>query len=118
MQLHIVSFSYKTGIPTKFDKIYDCRSLLNPYSPYRELNGLHGDVQEFVLKEPLTTNLIEKAKQNTIRLIEQFQPQIFIGFGCIGGKHRSVVLAETLGKFFRSKGASVEIFHRELRQFT
>ena len=118
MKLNIVSFGFRHGKPN-FDKVYDCRTIANPHrnSRLKELNGMNEDVATFVFDDPEAWKLHDRAVIAIYEMVEDFTPQMYVGFGCVGGKHRSVALAQQVAKTVRLKGVDTTIFHRELREF-
>ncbi|MGV6840385.1 MAG: RNase adapter RapZ [Planktomarina sp.] len=120
MHVHIHSFSYKRGIPMGLDTVFDCRFLKNPHwdPNLRPLDGRNGLVQDFVA----TDNRFAEFSQKVLELldltlpahVEEGKSHVSIGFGCSGGKHRSVTLAEMVFKALDNKNWRVTIHHREL----
>jgi UPF0042 nucleotide-binding protein len=102
----IVSFSYRLGAPKIVDMRIDCRVLPNPHSDpaLRHLNGLDPKVQAYVKEAVETEDLVQRGYLAACH-------GKTVGFGCIGGKHRSVVLAELLGAKLRSEGRDVTVEH-------
>ena len=100
LQTSIVSFGYKHGLPLDVDLVFDCRFLPNPHwvDELRPLTGADPRVRDYVMGLPETAELLEK----TLSLLEYVVPKyeregksyLTIAFGCTGGMHRSVVLAE------------------------
>ena len=114
------SFSYKKGIPRNIDMIFDCRFLKNPYwnSKLRESNGLSKLVQEFVCETTEFITFFSKVSSLIKFLIPQVQKegksQFSIGFGCTGGKHRSVVLVSKMTEALEIHGYNILTKHRDL----
>ncbi len=123
----INSFSYKkSGIPLDFSEngggfVFDCRALPNPgrYVELQNFNGLDKPVIDFFKDKP-EINLFEK---HTFQLIHQSVENylyrkfshLMVSFGCTGGQHRSVYLAEQLKKYLETLfNVEVTIRHREL----
>ena len=116
----IQSFSYKRGLPRSVDMVFDCRFLANPYwePSLRGLNGTDAKVATFVKAD---TRFAAFAKQiNDLSLLilpacrDEGKSYMSFAFGCTGGQHRSVVMAETLALRLAEEGWQVSIRHREL----
>lgn len=119
LALSIQSFSYKRGLPRGIDMVFDVRFLRNPYwnPELRGLTGMDPEVQAHVAEDPRFTPFLEKVSDLTEMLlpayIEEGKAHLSIGFGCTGGQHRSVTLAERLGRTLAEAGWQVSIRHRE-----
>ncbi len=122
LMLSVISFGYRFGIPQQCDLVMDVRFLPNPYfvPELKELSGLDLKVRNFVLKRKDTQIFIAQYK----RLLEILLPKYLkegksylgIAFGCTGGKHRSVSLAEYFKSYFEKKGYSVHLDHRDVNK--
>ena len=120
MQTTVMSFGYKHGVPTEADLVFDCRFLPNPHwvSDLRPKTGLDQEVRNYVLEQPLTVSFME----HTLPLFEFLIPSyveegkayLTIAFGCTGGRHRSVSLAEEFGRILTNSGHSLRTRHRDL----
>lgn len=114
------SFSYKRGIPRSVDMVFDCRFLSNPYwePELRTHNGQDKEVQDYVMKDARYQGFFDRVLDLTLMLLpayrEEGKSHFSIAFGCTGGQHRSVTLAETLAKALAREGQQVSIRHREL----
>lgn len=108
--IKIVSFGHKFGEP-EADRKADCRSLRNPHHDpkLKRLTGRDKPVRDFVSEDSKTFHLVE-------RVLSVAQDGETIAFGCFGGRHRSVALAEMVGEALKARGHEVEIHHRELRE--
>lgn len=106
----IISFGHKFGVP-EADRTADCRSLRNPHHDpkLKPLTGKDKPVQDYVSADSKTFHLVD-------RVVSVAQDGETIAFGCFGGRHRSVALAEMVGQLLKAKGHAVEIHHRELRE--
>jgi UPF0042 nucleotide-binding protein len=120
MPVTITSFGYKYGVPVEADWILDVRFLENPFyiSELRDLSGRDSQIQDFVLNSHLTGPFLDRTAALVGDLLEGYRrwgkPSLFIAVGCTGGRHRSVVLAEELGKRIDPRRASVSVRHRDL----
>ena len=120
MQTTVMSFGYKHGVPTEADLVFDCRFLPNPHwvSDLRPKTGLDQEVRNYVLEQPLTVSFME----HTLPLFEFLIPSyveegkayLTIAFGCTGGRHRSVSIAEEFGRILSNSGHSLRTRHRDL----
>jgi UPF0042 nucleotide-binding protein len=122
LEISIVTFGYKYGIPIDADLLFDVRFLPNPHyhEALRPLPGTHPRVQRFVLAQPETREFVERLHEFTDYLLPRFvhegKTHLTIGVGCTGGRHRSVVLGELLGRHMRRLGYRVRVRHRDLRR--
>jgi len=120
MQIMVVSFGYKYGIPLDSDLVFDTRFLPNPFyiDELRNKTGKSPKVREFVLKEEETKKFLSKLYSFVDFLIPRFtnegKSNLTISAGCTGGKHRSVILAEKLKEHLKQKNYDVRIYHRDL----
>ncbi|MBM3470803.1 MAG: RNase adapter RapZ [Armatimonadetes bacterium] len=122
LEVSIVTFGYKYGIPIDADLILDVRFLPNPhYQPaLRPLPGTHAHVRKFVAGQPQTRDFLARLNEFGDYLLPQFvaegKSHLTIGLGCTGGRHRSVVLGEELARHLRRRGYRVRVSHRDLRK--
>ena len=116
------SFSYKRGLPHGIDMVFDCRFLKNPYwqDGLRALDGRDPTVAEFVRGDarfaPFFTRVHDLAGWLLPAYIEEGKAHLSIGFGCTGGQHRSVAVAEALVAALRGDGWQVGLRHHELER--
>lgn len=114
------SFSYKRGIPRGIDTVFDCRFLTNPYwvPELRRLDGRDAAVVAHISKDPRSEEFFERVRDLIAFLlpahVEEGKAHFAIGFGCTGGQHRSVMMAERLADALRALGWVVSVRHREL----
>ncbi|ATF16908.1 RNase adapter RapZ [Phaeobacter gallaeciensis] len=120
LAVSLQSFSYKRGVPRSIDMVFDCRFLRNPYweQSLRTLDGRDAAVQSYVREDSRYQPFFDRVL-DLIRLLlpayrEEGKSHLSIAFGCTGGQHRSVTLAETLAKDLAEDGQQVSIRHREL----
>ncbi|TDT75491.1 UPF0042 nucleotide-binding protein [Litoreibacter halocynthiae] len=122
MSVLLNSFSYKRGVPHGVDMVYDCRFLRNPHwePDLRSLTGKDQRVENYVTADDRFDAFFEKINDLTDLLLPAFHDEgksyLTIGLGCTGGKHRSVAVAEMMGKTLANKGWQVSIRHRELER--
>jgi len=120
LALTVHSFSYKRGLPRGIDMVFDCRFLSNPYwvPELRDLNGRDPRVAGHVAADPRFDPFFSRVLDLTRLLLpaytEEGKSHLSIAFGCTGGQHRSVTLAESLAKALAEDGRQVSIRHREL----
>ncbi|NSY39739.1 RNase adapter RapZ [Leisingera sp. ANG59] len=121
LALSVQSFSYKRGMPHGIDMVFDCRFLSNPYwdPGLRALNGRDPAVQDYVRADARFQPFFDRVLDLTRLLLpacrDEGKSHFSIAFGCTGGQHRSVAMAETLAKALAEDGLQVSIRHRELQ---
>ncbi|ANE46845.1 glmZ(sRNA)-inactivating NTPase [Paenibacillus swuensis] len=120
ISVNITSFGFKYGVPIDADLIFDVRFLPNPHyiDTLRPHTGMDQDVYDYVMKWPETNVFLTKLLDMLHFLIPQYEKegksQVVIGIGCTGGKHRSVALAEFLGKTLgASETENIRVGHRD-----
>jgi RNase adapter protein RapZ len=115
----IVSFGYRTGVPTDADLVFDVRFLPNPHfiPKFRPLTGRHPQVAKYVRSFPQTQEFIDRISDLLIYLMPHYvregKSYLTIGFGCTGGQHRSVMIAEEVRKRLAKSGYTVKVTHRD-----
>ena len=120
MPVHIISFSYRYGLPDTADQIFDMRFAKNPHwdDELRAQSGLDEDVAAFIDTDPVASSVLHHIKhilsETLVRMRQEGRPHITIGFGCTGGRHRSVWGARKIADWVGEKGYPVELTHREL----
>jgi len=121
LQLAIMSFGFKYGLPQDVDMVADARFLPNPYwqAELRSLTGLDAAVADYVLGQPGATEFLDAYAHAVEVVLEGFQREnkrnAAIAIGCTGGKHRSVAIAEQLGERLAAlPGIAVTVRHRDL----
>jgi len=120
MQIVVVSFGYKYGIPLESDLVFDTRFLPNPFyvEELMHKTGKSQKVREYVLKERKTKKFLSQLNSFIDYLIPKFIDEgkglLTVSVGCTGGKHRSVIIADKLKEHIKRKNYSVRIYHRDL----
>jgi len=114
-----VSFGYREGVPEDADLVFDVRFLPNPHfiPKFRPFTGRHPAVAKYIRSFPQTREFIRKISELLIYLIphyiEEGKSYLTIAFGCTGGKHRSVMIAEDVQKQLAKAGYNVKVVHRD-----
>lgn len=120
MQTRIVSFGYKHGLPLDVDLVLDCRFLPNPHwvDELRPLTGLDGPVRSFVLNQEAARELLVRLDSLLELLMPAYVAEgkayLTIAFGCTGGRHRSVAIANEVGDLLRDRGFAPTMLHRDI----
>jgi UPF0042 nucleotide-binding protein len=120
IQISILSFGYKYGIPQNVDIIMDVRFLPNPFydENLKDLSGEDKEVLHYVLNREETKEFLmifEKLLDFLIpNYIEEGKSYLGIGIGCTGGRHRSVVIAERIYEYLKVRRYSVKLLHRDI----
>lgn len=120
MMIYVTSFGYRHGIPPDSDLVFDVRFLPNPnYKPqFRQLTGRHPDVARYIKRFPQTVEFINRISDLLIYLlphyIEEGKTYLTISFGCTGGHHRSVAIADEIRRRLARAGYHVKVTHRDL----
>uniref|UniRef100_A0A7C3Z0L1 RNase adapter RapZ n=1 Tax=Desulfobacca acetoxidans TaxID=60893 RepID=A0A7C3Z0L1_9BACT len=122
MLLHLISFSYKNGIPPEADLVMDVRFLPNPFfvEELRPLTGNEPRVREFVLGQEETLDFLKQFQEFLDFLLPRFQREgkthLTLAIGCTGGQHRSVVIANVLGEHLSQENLPFTLTHRDMAQ--
>lgn len=121
MSLLFESFAYKRGLPADADFVFDARALPNPHwdARLRPLSGRDAAVREHLDQDPVVQDFVAQVQTFLDAWVPRFEAEtrsyLTIAFGCTGGRHRSVYLAERLAAHCRGLGREgVLTFHREL----
>ena len=120
MQVNILSFGFKYGLPLEADLVFDVRFMPNPYyvDALKPLTGLDKPVREFVLHYEESREFISQLKKMLQFLLplysEEGKSVLVTGIGCTGGHHRSVVIAHEIADFLRESGYAVTESHRDI----
>ncbi|MEO7147627.1 MAG: RNase adapter RapZ [Terrimesophilobacter sp.] len=121
VQITVMSFGFKYGVPTDADHVADMRFLPNPFwdPELRQHTGLDSGVKEFVFAQPGATEFVERYAAALEPVFAGYQREnkrhATIAIGCTGGKHRSVAAAERLAELIRLQpGVAVSVKHRDL----
>jgi RNase adapter protein RapZ len=120
MNVQISSFGFSRGVPHNADLIFDMRFLRNPHwdADLRPLTGLDDAVSAYVAADPAYNEAVDKIRDLLLYLLPLYDAQgkayVNIAFGCTGGRHRSVHVAERFGKWLHEAGFSPTVTHRNL----
>lgn len=114
-----VSFGFRNGVPEDADLVFDVRFLPNPHfvPEFRPLTGRHPRVAKYIRSFPQTQEFITRISDLLIYLLPHYihegKNYLTIAFGCTGGQHRSVMMAEEVCKHLRRAGYRVKVVHRD-----
>jgi UPF0042 nucleotide-binding protein len=120
--IYVTSFGYRHGIPPDSDLVFDVRFLPNPnYIPqYKDLTGKNPNVAKYIRSFPQTNEFMERISDLLEYLlphyIEEGKSYLTISFGCTGGHHRSVMMAEEIRKRLTKMGYRVKGLHRDIQK--
>ena len=116
-----VAFGYKNGLPDGASWVVDVRLLDNPYwvEELRPLDGHDPRVRDYVLKQPAAKTLLDNLERTLVAAIPDYRghgrSQLVVAFGCTGGRHRSVAMADEMASRLRKlDGVDVESVARDL----
>lgn len=120
MNITVLSFGFKFGMPMDADMVIDVRFLPNPFyiETLRKKSGAVAEVAEYIGKWPVTKQFVEKLDDLVEFLVPQYikegKSQLVLAVGCTGGMHRSVFIAKRIFELLKSKGYAVNLEHRDL----
>jgi len=118
--VYVTSFGYRHGVPADSDLVFDVRFLPNPnYIPaFKKLSGRNPKVAKYIRSFPQTVEFIQRISDLLIYLLPHYiregKSYLTIGFGCTGGHHRSVMIAEQIRKNLADAGYRIKVNHRDL----
>lgn len=122
LQIYVMSFGFKHGVPAESDLVFDVRFLPNPnYIPeFKNRTGKHAGVARYIRGFPQTTEFLDRITALLQYLIPHYAAEgksyLTIAIGCTGGRHRSVMLAEEIHKRLRKGGANTRVTHRDIEK--
>ena len=120
MEVHVMSFGFKHGVPMEADLVFDVRFLPNPYyvQELRSLTGLDEGVRNYVFSSPQSHEFLKKLIDFVTYLLpryaEEGKTSLVIAIGCTGGHHRSVAIAHALAQAIAGQGFPVNESHRDM----
>jgi UPF0042 nucleotide-binding protein len=118
--IYVTSFGYRNGIPPDSDLVFDVRFLPNPnYIPrFKHLSGKNPSVARYIRSFPQTVEFVERISELLIYLLPHYiregKSYLTIAFGCTGGQHRSVMMAEQIRKNLVEAGFKAKVSHRDI----
>ena len=118
----VVSFSFRHGLPADVDMVFDCRFLPNPHwvADLRPLDGTDAQVRDYVTESPLGERFVGMLDDLCDLLLPAFEAEgktyLTLAFGCTGGRHRSVCVAEHVAATLRRLGFDPQVQHRDLQR--
>jgi UPF0042 nucleotide-binding protein len=120
IMVYVTSFGYRRGIPSESDLVFDVRFLPNPnYIPrFKHLTGRHPGVARYIQSFPQTVEFIGRISELLVYLLPHYiregKSYLTIAFGCTGGRHRSVMMAQEIAEILQRNGYPVRIAHRDI----
>lgn len=122
MQLTLLSFGYKHGLPLDADLVFDCRFLPNPHwvDELRPLTGMDEPVRDYVLGQDAAAEFLAHFDAMAGQLLPAYLAEgkayLTIAFGCTGGRHRSVAVSEEAARRLRKLGYRPGVLHRDVEK--
>jgi UPF0042 nucleotide-binding protein len=122
MQTTVMSFGFKHGLPLDVDMVLDCRFLPNPHwvEDLRPLTGLDEPVRKYVMEQSDTKAFLKNLERMLDRLLPAYVKEgksyLTIAFGCTGGRHRSVAIAEAVAAHLKKRGFAPSVTHRDVER--
>ncbi|MEY3615875.1 MAG: hypothetical protein RLZZ518_877 [Actinomycetota bacterium] len=122
LQVSVVSFGFKHGLPLDVDTVFDVRFVPNPYydEHLRPLSGLDEPVRRFVIEQQATQDFLNRVDDLLLSLVPAYRNEgksyLTIAVGCTGGRHRSVAIAEALSARLANKGVQARVAHRDIEK--
>jgi UPF0042 nucleotide-binding protein len=120
MSLAILSFGFSRGLPRNADLVFDMRFLQNPYwvEELRHLTGRNAQVSDYVRSDPAYEDAVSRIEGLLLTLLPRYKAEgkayVTIAFGCTGGRHRSVHVAERVAAHLASAGFAPTLSHRDV----
>jgi len=118
--LTILSFGFSRGLPRNADLVFDMRFLRNPHwdRKLRPKTGLDPEVAAYIIEDPAYEDSVGQIERLLLTLLPRYQAQgksyVTVAFGCTGGRHRSVHVAERVARHLRQAGFSPTVMHRNM----
>ncbi|MGH1505270.1 MAG: RNase adapter RapZ [Acidimicrobiales bacterium] len=122
MAVSVSSFGFKHGVPLDVDLVLDCRFLPNPHweDALRPFSGLDPQVRDYVIERDLTQTFIDRLVTMLADLLPAYEDEgksyLSIAFGCTGGRHRSVAMAEAVAHRLNDLGHLPRVSHRDIER--
>jgi len=120
IMIYVTSFGYRNGVPADSDLVFDVRFLPNPnYIPqFKKLSGRHPSVARYIRSFPQTTEFVQRISDLLVYLLPHYiregKSYLTIAFGCTGGQHRSVMIADEIRRRLARAGFKVKTTHRDI----
>lgn len=120
LAVNIVSFGYRHGLPPDCDLVFDARFLPNPnyIAKFKKLTGRNPGVAKYIKSFPQTGEFLQRISELLVYLlphyIQEGKSYLTIGFGCTGGHHRSVLIADQVQKSLAAAGYPAKVAHRDI----
>ena len=120
MEVHVLSFGFKHGVPMEADLVFDVRFLPNPYyvPELRGLTGLDQGVRDYVFSHPQSNEFLKRLNDFVSYLLpryaEEGKTSLVIAVGCTGGHHRSVSVARCVAAYLTELGYPAFENHRDI----
>jgi UPF0042 nucleotide-binding protein len=121
IMIYVTSFGYRHGVPPESDLVFDVRFLPNPnYIPrFKNLTGKSPGVARYILSFPQTREFLARISDLLVYLLPHYihegKSYLTISFGCTGGQHRSVMIAEQIRKNLADAGYNAKVTHRDTK---
>jgi UPF0042 nucleotide-binding protein len=118
--IYVTSFGYRNGVPPDSDLVFDVRFLPNPnYIPrFKNLTGRNPSVARYIRSFPQTLEFIKRISELLVYLVPHYiregKSYLTIAFGCTGGQHRSVMIADQIRKNLAEAGFKSKVNHRDI----
>jgi UPF0042 nucleotide-binding protein len=118
--LSVMSFGFARGLPRNADLVFDMRFLRNPHwdEALRPLTGLDAVIGDYIAEDPAYAEAVERIEQLVLMLIPRYRAEgkayLTVAFGCTGGRHRSVHVAERMAQTLKTAGYSPTLTHRDV----
>ena len=122
LMVSVVSFGYRYGVPTDADLVFDVRFLPNPHfvPRLREFTGKDPKVRRYIRSFSQTGEFLRRVEGLLSYLIPHYAREgksyLTIAFGCTGGRHRSVMMSETVKKYLEKRGTAAKVVHRDIEK--
>ena len=123
LNVTVLSFGFKNGLPREADIVMDCRFLANPHwdEKLKPMTGKEEAVATYIVKDPAFIPFFQHLKNLLEPLFDSYAKEgksyLTVALGCTGGKHRSVFVAEKLGEWLQQKDVRTSIEHRDINRF-
>ena len=122
LMVSVVSFGFRYGVPTDADLVFDVRFLPNPHfiPRLREFTGKDAKVRRYIRSFPQTAEFLRRIESLLTYLIPHYiregKSYLTIAFGCTGGRHRSVMMSESVRKHLEKRGVTAKVVHRDIEK--